>query len=195
MFVSTSALIAFAAIAVPTALTQSTQSSVSYNNTYDSGSDSMSTVVCSDRSNGLASKWPTFANVPISCLSVHWWDEHSKYALLHCMNPAHIHFICNEILKTAWINTCNNTHNNTANAVVDVHAPSRQALQGMDVLDIGCGRGLLSESLASLGASMLGINTSESNIHIASLHTQACSDGKEEELKHSCGCAQPKCLA
>ncbi|EIW85572.1 Cerato-platanin [Coniophora puteana RWD-64-598 SS2] len=62
MFASTSTILALAAIAAP-AFAQSTQS-VSYDNTYDSGSGSMSTVACSDGSNGLASKWPTFANVP-----------------------------------------------------------------------------------------------------------------------------------
>lgn len=43
-------------------------------------------------------------------------------------------------------------------------------LNGMDVLDVGCGGGLLSESLARLGARTLGIDASASNIGIASVH-------------------------
>jgi len=46
-------------------------------------------------------------------------------------------------------------------------------LQGLDVLDVGCGGGLLSESLARLGAHTVGIDASESNIAIASLHASA----------------------
>ncbi|TFY65676.1 hypothetical protein EVG20_g5421, partial [Dentipellis fragilis] len=44
------------------------------------------------------------------------------------------------------------------------------ALQGLDVLDVGCGGGILSESLARMGARTLGVDASASNIAIASLH-------------------------
>ena len=57
-----SAILALAALAAP-ALAQSTQS-VSFDTTYDNGSQSMDTVACSDGVYGLASRWPTFANVP-----------------------------------------------------------------------------------------------------------------------------------
>ncbi|KIM90456.1 hypothetical protein PILCRDRAFT_812207 [Piloderma croceum F 1598] len=46
-------------------------------------------------------------------------------------------------------------------------------LQGLDILDVGCGGGLLSESLARLGAHTVGIDASESNIAIASSHASA----------------------
>ncbi|KAF9240660.1 S-adenosyl-L-methionine-dependent methyltransferase [Melanogaster broomeanus] len=46
-------------------------------------------------------------------------------------------------------------------------------LRGLDVLDVGCGGGLLSETLARMGARTLGIDASESNIGIASVHASA----------------------
>jgi len=55
--------IAAPALAIPTILARDTQS-VSYDTTYDDGSQSMDTVACSDGVYGLASKWPTFADVP-----------------------------------------------------------------------------------------------------------------------------------
>lgn len=46
-------------------------------------------------------------------------------------------------------------------------------MKGLDVLDVGCGGGLLSESLARMGANTLGIDASESNIAVASVHSSA----------------------
>ncbi|KAG6884931.1 hypothetical protein C0993_007195 [Termitomyces sp. T159_Od127] len=54
-------------------------------------------------------------------------------------------------------------------------APPPKGLRGLDVLDVGCGGGLLSESLARLGANTLGIDASESNIKIAQVHASADS--------------------
>lgn len=48
-------------------------------------------------------------------------------------------------------------------------------LEGLDVLDVGCGGGLLCESLTRLGANTLGIDASASNIGIASLHASSDS--------------------
>ncbi|EIW79365.1 ubiquinone biosynthesis O-methyltransferase [Coniophora puteana RWD-64-598 SS2] len=104
-----------------------------------------------------------------SRLSAHWWDEHGEFALLHRMNPARVHFVRDKILETAR----DDARDDTADAAVDARARSRQALRGMDVLDVGCGGGLLSESLARLGARTLGIDASEANVRIASLHAAA----------------------
>jgi len=55
----------------------------------------------------------------------------------------------------------------------DTELERSQVLKGLDVLDVGCGGGLLSESLARMGATTLGIDASESNIAIASVHSSA----------------------
>ena len=76
-----------------------------------------------------------------SQLAHRWWDPESEFKPLHDINP----------LRLAWI---------------DGHAP----LSGMQVLDVGCGGGILAEAMASKGASVLGIDLSEKALKIAELH-------------------------
>ena len=45
-------------------------------------------------------------------------------------------------------------------------------LEGLNILDIGCGGGLISEPMARLGAKVTGIDASEKNINIAKLHSK-----------------------
>ena len=46
------------------------------------------------------------------------------------------------------------------------------SFQGLNILDIGCGGGLISEPMSRLGASVTGIDAAEKNIHIAKLHSK-----------------------
>ncbi|EPQ31077.1 uncharacterized protein PFL1_01266 [Pseudozyma flocculosa PF-1] len=116
-----------------------------------------------------------------SRLSSQWWDEHGEFGLLHAMNPARIQFM-REKLDEVW-------GWEAAEAQVRAHSsggagggsePGAEAsgptpgrvrfLEGLDVADVGCGGGLLSESLARLGARTTGIDASSSNIGIATTH-------------------------
>jgi len=92
-----------------------------------------------------------------SRLSSEWWDDRGEFSFLHRMNPTRVRFIQEKVAEIASEAA---THN------VD----PRVALQGLEVLDVGCGGGLLSESLARLGANTTGIDASPENIGIASLH-------------------------
>ena len=74
-------------------------------------------------------------------LAHRWWDPNSEFKPLHDINP----------LRLGWINTC---------------AP----LRGKRVLDVGCGGGLLSESMAALGAEVTGIDLSDKPLGVARLH-------------------------
>ncbi|KAJ7577074.1 S-adenosyl-L-methionine-dependent methyltransferase [Mycena floridula] len=92
-----------------------------------------------------------------SRLSSLWWDEHGEFSFLHQMNPVRMSFIGDKLLEIAKDDERN--------------IPSdSNILRDLDVLDVGCGGGLLSESLARLGARTLGIDASESNIAIAQHH-------------------------
>ncbi|KAJ7066959.1 S-adenosyl-L-methionine-dependent methyltransferase [Mycena amicta] len=91
-----------------------------------------------------------------SRLSSQWWDETGEFSFLHQMNPVRIRFIREKLVETA----------RDQQPLFQESA----ALYGLDVLDVGCGGGLLSESLARLGASTLGVDASEANIRIAQLH-------------------------
>jgi 2-polyprenyl-6-hydroxyphenyl methylase / 3-demethylubiquinone-9 3-methyltransferase len=77
-----------------------------------------------------------------SDLAHRWWDPKAEFKPLHEMNP----------LRLAWI---------------DSHAH----LINKRVLDIGCGGGILSESMARLGASVKGIDLSENALGVADLHS------------------------
>jgi len=76
-----------------------------------------------------------------SDLAHRWWDPESEFRPLHEINP----------LRLNWI---------------DSHA----SLAGKNVLDIGCGGGILSESMATRGAQVTGIDLSEKALSVAKLH-------------------------
>ncbi|KAK7061007.1 Hexaprenyldihydroxybenzoate methyltransferase, mitochondrial [Paramarasmius palmivorus] len=110
-----------------------------------------------------------------SRLSAHWWDERGEFSFLHQMNPVRMQFI-----REKFVEIARDESDDTIN-----HAKPN-VLQGLDVLDVGCGGGLLSESLARLGARTLGIDASQSNIEIAKHHASLDSRlGSNLTYKHT----------
>ncbi|KAI0731313.1 S-adenosyl-L-methionine-dependent methyltransferase [Earliella scabrosa] len=95
-----------------------------------------------------------------SRLSELWWDERGEFGMLHKMNPIRAEFVREKVLEI---------QREDGESQVNETRP----LTGLDVLDVGCGGGLLSETLSRLGGNTLGIDASESNIAIASLHAAA----------------------
>ena len=90
-----------------------------------------------------------------SKLAEEWWDVNGKFKPLHKFNPIRIEYITNNIKNHFKIG------NNKTNF-----------LQGLNILDIGCGGGLISEPMARLGANVTGIDASEKNIKVASVHSK-----------------------
>jgi 2-polyprenyl-6-hydroxyphenyl methylase/3-demethylubiquinone-9 3-methyltransferase len=89
-----------------------------------------------------------------SALAAEWWDPAGKFAPLHKFNPVRLGFI-----------------RDTAGAHF-----GRQGLkpfQGLTLLDIGCGGGLLSEPMARLGFMVLGADASDKNVKTAAAHAVA----------------------
>ncbi len=76
-----------------------------------------------------------------SALASQWWDPNSEFRPLHEINP----------LRLNWIQE---------------HA----ALNNKQVLDVGCGGGILSEAMAKLGANVLGIDLADQALKVAELH-------------------------
>jgi 2-polyprenyl-6-hydroxyphenyl methylase/3-demethylubiquinone-9 3-methyltransferase len=76
-----------------------------------------------------------------SALAHRWWDPNSEFKPLHAINP----------LRLSWIKTF-------------------VSLEGKKVVDIGCGGGILAESLAQAGAETTGIDLSEKALKVAELH-------------------------
>lgn len=70
-----------------------------------------------------------------SRLSSEWWDEQGEFSFLHKMNPTRMEFITEKLLEIAREE---NTDSSSQESETDL-------LRGLDVLDVGCGGGLLSE--------------------------------------------------
>ena len=90
-----------------------------------------------------------------SNLAEEWWDVNGKFKPLHMFNPIRIQYITEKIKHHFEI------RNNKENF-----------LENLNILDIGCGGGLISEPLSRLGGSVTGIDASEKNIKVASLHSK-----------------------
>ena len=82
-----------------------------------------------------------------------WWDADGPFWPLHQLNELRTTYILDKLC-----------------AQFGRDATSEKPLDGLRVLDVGCGGGILSESMARCGASVTGIDVVEKNIRIASLH-------------------------
>jgi len=85
-----------------------------------------------------------------SRLSALWWDESGEFALLHKMNPHRIRFIREKVLEVLQTQPHATTTATTATADTISSNPARsleshRVIEGLDVLDVGCGGGILSE--------------------------------------------------
>ena len=90
-----------------------------------------------------------------SNLAKDWWNPNGKFKPLHHFNPARIKFIKEKLISHFGLD-----------------AKSNQLLKKINILDIGCGGGLLCEPLKRLGATITGIDASQSNIEAAKLHAR-----------------------
>ncbi|MDZ7629148.1 MAG: bifunctional 2-polyprenyl-6-hydroxyphenol methylase/3-demethylubiquinol 3-O-methyltransferase UbiG [Parvularculaceae bacterium] len=89
-----------------------------------------------------------------------WWDPFGKFKPLHKFNPARLAYIRDALC---------------AHFGRDPRA--RAPLEGLRLLDVGCGGGLVSEPMRRLGASVTGIDASERNIKTAMVHAEASGLG------------------
>ncbi len=90
-----------------------------------------------------------------SALAAQWWDPHGKFRPLHQFNPLRLRFI-----------------RDTVGGHFDLDETARRPFEGLTLLDIGCGGGLLSEPMARLGAAVTAVDASAANIKTASVHAQ-----------------------
>jgi 2-polyprenyl-6-hydroxyphenyl methylase/3-demethylubiquinone-9 3-methyltransferase len=88
-----------------------------------------------------------------AALAAEWWDPNGKFRPLHKLGPARLAFIRQEIVR-------------------HFARPSGglRPFDGLSVLDIGCGGGLVSEPVARLGAGVTGIDPAPENIEAAGRH-------------------------
>jgi len=89
-----------------------------------------------------------------SKLSEEWWNPQGKFKPLHKLNPIRIKYIKQNIIE----------HFNIVN--------TKNPLNNLSLLDVGCGGGLLSEPMCRLGAKVTGIDATRKNINIAKIHAK-----------------------
>src|SRR5262249_30353951 len=88
-------------------------------------------------------------------LAEQWWDPAGKFKPIHKFNPVRLGYI-----------------RDRAVAHFGRDGGMRRPLEGLSMLDIGCGGGLRSEPLARLGAKVTGVDAAERNIAVARLHAE-----------------------
>jgi 2-polyprenyl-6-hydroxyphenyl methylase/3-demethylubiquinone-9 3-methyltransferase len=88
-----------------------------------------------------------------SRIAAEWWDPRGKFAPLHKFNPTRLAFIRDQALHRFGRDP-----------------QARRPFEGLRLLDIGCGGGLLSEPMTRLGFRVTGVDASERNIGTASAH-------------------------
>ena len=99
-----------------------------------------------------------------------WWNPEGKFKPLHKFNPIRIKYIKENIINSLKLKN------------------KTKSLHGVNILDIGCGGGLLCEPMSRMGANVTGIDASDKNIKIAKLHS------KKNKLNINYLCSTPEKL-
>ncbi|CAN0877452.1 Ubiquinone biosynthesis O-methyltransferase, mitochondrial [Linum grandiflorum] len=106
-----------------------------------------------------------------SAIADTWWDADGPFKPLHEMNPTRVAFIRSTL--------CRHFRKNP-----ELPKP----FEGLKIVDVGCGGGILSEPLARLGATVTGVDAVEKNIKIARLHSDL--DPSTSTIEYVCTTAE-----
>ncbi len=104
-----------------------------------------------------------------SRIAAQWWDPKGKFAPLHRFNPVRLSFIRRSALERFGGDPA-----------------ARRPFEGLRLLDIGCGGGLLCEPMRRLGFEVVGVDASARNIGVAAAH--AAEQGLD--INYRCGTAE-----
>ncbi|MGR3493532.1 MAG: bifunctional 2-polyprenyl-6-hydroxyphenol methylase/3-demethylubiquinol 3-O-methyltransferase UbiG, partial [Shimia sp.] len=99
-------------------------------------------------------------------MAAEWWDPNGKFKPLHMLNPTRLDYITRQIAGEFG---CDLT--------------AERPFEGLRLLDIGCGGGLLCEPMARLGATVVGADAAERNIPVARVHAE--QSGLEIDYRHT----------
>ncbi|GAB4268562.1 MAG: bifunctional 3-demethylubiquinone 3-O-methyltransferase/2-octaprenyl-6-hydroxy phenol methylase [Pararhodobacter sp.] len=88
-------------------------------------------------------------------MAAEWWDPNGKFKPLHMLNPCRLDYITGQIA-----------------AEFGRDLTTDRPFEGLRLLDIGCGGGLLSEPMARLGADVIGADAAAGNLPVARIHAE-----------------------
>ena len=99
-------------------------------------------------------------------MAAEWWDLNGKFKPLHMLNPCRLDYITSQIAGE-----------------FDRDLKSDAPFEGLRILDIGCGGGLLAEPMARLGANVVGADAAAGNIPVAQVHSE--QSGLRIDYRHT----------
>lgn len=99
-------------------------------------------------------------------LSAEWWDPHGRFRPLHALAPVRLAYIRDRLVGHFGLD-----------------ATADRPLDGLRLIDVGCGGGLVSEPLARLGASVVGVDAGAETIAAARAHAE--SEGVVVDYRHA----------
>ncbi|MBY6056378.1 bifunctional 2-polyprenyl-6-hydroxyphenol methylase/3-demethylubiquinol 3-O-methyltransferase UbiG [Leisingera daeponensis] len=99
-------------------------------------------------------------------MAAEWWDPNGKFKPLHMLNPCRLDYITSQIAGEFGRDLT-----------------SQRPLEGLRLLDIGCGGGLLSEPMARLGATVVGADAAGGNLPVARIHAE--QSGLDIDYRHT----------
>lgn len=99
-------------------------------------------------------------------MAAEWWDPHGKFKPLHMLQPCRLEYIVAQIAGE-----------------FDRDRRAAKPFEGLRILDIGCGGGLLCEPMARLGAEVVGADAAEGNIPVAKVHAE--QSGLDIDYRHT----------
>ncbi|KAF9968462.1 Hexaprenyldihydroxybenzoate methyltransferase, mitochondrial [Mortierella alpina] len=147
-------------------------------------SNHSSTPHSSSSSSGSQTPGSTGAETPLctvnqdeiakfAAMSDEWWAPQGPFKMLHLMNPTRVRYIRNRLEASGTLASALNNAGVPTGADQDLtKSRGRFPLQGLRILDVGCGGGLLAEALARLGAQVTGLDASIENIQMARIHSK-----------------------
>ncbi|XP_011037369.1 PREDICTED: hexaprenyldihydroxybenzoate methyltransferase, mitochondrial [Populus euphratica] len=106
-----------------------------------------------------------------AAISDTWWDSEGPFKPLHNMNPTRLAFIRSTLCRH-----------------FSKDPNCARPFEGLKIVDVGCGGGILSEPLARMGATVTGVDAVEKNINVARLHADL--DPETSTIEYSCTTAE-----
>ena len=115
-------------------------------------------------------------------LASEWWSNTGAFATLHEINPLRLNWIEENVKRSYQNGSANSDNANNDSTNNEVNKTAETGLADKKVLDVGCGGGILSESMARRGADVTGIDLGTENLKAAALHAE--QSGLENTLRY-----------